>query len=206
MAKRIFKEASGVYKMINIISGNFYIGSSKNISKRIGAHRYAIKNKKHDNVRIQEDAIKYGIDSFKFEVLEYCDFKVTHNREQYYFELLNPTYNVWPSVYSARNRSYTSEQLQKFKYLRKPIRDIKAFSEKLKEAWKERRKRPDGIATLQMLNRTGKLHSEETKQEYCIQRKGKPKSQAMKDKLRNTRKGTKLINGRFVKKENGGEL
>lgn len=177
--------------MINITSGNFYIGSSKNVSKRIGRHKYVLKNNIYDNSRIKEDAIKYGIDSFIFEVLEYCDDSERLQKEQHYYEKLNPYYNVWPSVYSAKNRNYTPEQLQRLKELHKPIKDIELFKEKLKLAWIKRKKDPNFKEIMARSSRLGSKHSDETKNLFSIQRKGKPKSEAMKDKLRKFRIGTK---------------
>jgi group I intron endonuclease len=187
--------------MTNTVTGNFYIGSSKNIYGRVKRHEYLLRKGYGDNIRIKADLHQHGVGSFSFDVLEYCELPLLKEREQYYFEILRPTYNVWKSIYSAEGRTYTPEQLESFKDIYRPMRDIGSFREKLKSAWKERRMRPDGIATLAMLDRTGKLHSEETKKKYSEQRKGKPKSQAMKDKLRESRKGTKLVNGRFIKEE-----
>lgn len=192
---------SGVYRMTNTITGNSYIGSSKNIYKRIKRHEYLLRNGYQDNVRIREDLNKYGFESFMFDVLEYCDTPSMKEREQYFFEILRPYYNVWKSIYSAEGRDYTPEQLASFRNIYRPIRDVSSFREKLRVAWKERRKRPDGIATLEMLNRTGKKHSDETKEQYGLTRKGKPKSEEMKAKLRKYRQGTKLVNGHFVKEE-----
>lgn len=186
----LYKAKPGVYKMLNTETGNFYIGSSINVSQRIKTHKQQLRLGYKGNIRIREDLEKHGSKSFKFEVLEYCDSGIIKQREQYYFELLKPYYNVWKSVYNATGRSYTPEQLQSFK-MPHPIKDKEAFKEKLRKAWEIRRTRPDGIAMLKMLNRTGKLHTDEAKAKMSLKGKGRPKSPEFKEKLRRAHLGTK---------------
>jgi group I intron endonuclease len=186
----MYKTKPGIYKITNLVTGYSYVGSSKNVSKRIKTHKYALRNGYKYNIRIREDLEKFGFDSFVFELIEYCSIDDCLNREQYWFEKLNPFYNVWPSVYNAKGRLYTENQLKKFS-VKREIKDKLSFSNKLKEAWKQRRLRPDGIATLKMLDRTGKLHSEETKKIFSEKRKGKIVSDETKEKIRMARIGTK---------------
>ena len=144
---------------------------------------------------------KYGIDSFEFEVIEYCENDSRFERESYWFNELRPSYNVWPTIYSAKGRIYTPEQMKTiFPY--STIKNKKEFSDKLVKAWKKRRLRPDGIATLSMLDRTGKKHTEETKKLYSEQRKGVKKSKEHGEKIRQWRLGTKWdpINRKWIKK------
>lgn len=195
-----FKCKPGVYKMINTISGNFYIGSSKNVSIRIKTHKYLLRHGYKSNIRIKSDLERYGLESFIFEAIEYCDENIMKDREQYYFDQLKPNYNVWNNVFNAIGRLYTPEQLQNC-FPKREIKDKDAFKKKLKESWLIRKNRPDGIATLNMLDRTGKLHSPETIAKMKANRKGKPKSQEFKEKLRQARLGTKWdpINKTWIK-------
>lgn len=79
----------GVYKITNIVNGKFYIGSSKEISKRWGCHRKAKRNMIiHNAIR------KYGIENFVFEILECCKEEQLIEREQFYYDLLEPQYNA----------------------------------------------------------------------------------------------------------------
>ncbi len=205
MAKHIYVQKPGIYKMHNLVTNNFYIGSSKNVSKRIGIHKYNLKNNITDNIRIKKDLEDHGYQSFIFSVIEYCLDDIRLELEQKYYEELKPFYNVWPSIYSAENRSYTLEQLERFKTTKHTIKDKDSFKEKLRIAWKNRRNTPSGKATLEMLDRRGKLHSEETKMFYSKQRKGIPKSEEFKEKLRIKRLGSKWdpINNKWIfKKDN----
>ena len=58
----------GIYKITNNINNKFYIGSSKNITKRFKEHKWRLKNNKHPNNKLQNSWNKYGEENFKFEV------------------------------------------------------------------------------------------------------------------------------------------
>ena len=55
-----------VYKITNTITGDFYIGSSKNIKNRLAAHKCKSTWKIHPNNQLYLDMQKYGIDNFIF--------------------------------------------------------------------------------------------------------------------------------------------
>ena len=82
---------SGVYKITNIITGEFYIGSSKDIKQRWAYHKRLSRWKRQPNSKLYKDMASYGKDKFIFKVLEETtDLK---DREQYWIEQLKPTYN-----------------------------------------------------------------------------------------------------------------
>lgn len=82
---------SGVYKITNTITGDFYIGSSKNIKHRWYNHRAPSSQARNPNLRMYQDMTQFGLNNFTLEVLEETDnLKV---REQYWIEQLNPSYN-----------------------------------------------------------------------------------------------------------------
>lgn len=64
---------SGIYKIVNNINKKVYIGSSKNIRHRWAVHLHELKNNKHHSIRLQRSFNKYGVDSFEFVVIEYCE-------------------------------------------------------------------------------------------------------------------------------------
>ena len=82
---------SGVYKITNNITGDFYIGSSKNIEKRWTDHKSPSRWKGHPGMKLYQAFIKYGLNNFTFDIIE--ETTDLHNREQYYIEQLNPSYN-----------------------------------------------------------------------------------------------------------------
>lgn len=74
----------GIYKITNLVNGKVYIGKSVNIKKRWIGH--ASKSKVCDYV-LYKAIRKYGLDNFKFEVVEQCDEPLLNDREKYYIAL-----------------------------------------------------------------------------------------------------------------------
>ena len=84
---------SGVYKITNTITGDFYIGSSKNINRRWAAHKWPSRWKQHPNNPMYLDMQKYGTDKFEFQVIEEVEADSLKVIEQQFIETLKPTYN-----------------------------------------------------------------------------------------------------------------
>ena len=82
---------SGVYKVTNKITGDFYIGSSKDIKYRWATHKRPSTHKRYPNVKLYKAMAQYGRDNFTIEVIEETDN--LREREQYYIEQLKPSYN-----------------------------------------------------------------------------------------------------------------
>ena len=83
----------GVYKITNTITGDFYIGSSKNIKNRWTAHKCKSTWNKCPNNQLYLDMQKYGVDKFVFEILEEAEIEQLKEKEQQFIETLKPTYN-----------------------------------------------------------------------------------------------------------------
>lgn len=78
---------SGVYKITNIENGKVYIGSSKDINKRITAHIRELKKNIHDNTHLQSAWNKYGKEKFEFSILEFVpDINILLEREQFWMD------------------------------------------------------------------------------------------------------------------------
>lgn len=60
---------SAVYKITNIVTGDFYIGSSKNVKDRWACHKCKSTWNKCPNNPMYQDMQKYGLDKFEFEIL-----------------------------------------------------------------------------------------------------------------------------------------
>ena len=84
---------SGIYKITNKITGDFYIGSSKDIKRRWRDHKCLSTWKQHPNNPMYLDMKKYGTDSFVFEILEVVEIEKLKEKEQQFIETLKPTYN-----------------------------------------------------------------------------------------------------------------
>ena len=84
---------SGVYKITNTITGDFYIGSSKNVKHRWAEHKCQSKWNEQPNNQMYLDMNKYGLDKFVFELLEEVEVDKLKEAEQQFIEKLKPTYN-----------------------------------------------------------------------------------------------------------------
>ena len=82
---------AGVYKITNNITGDFYIGSSKDIKLRWASHKRPSAQKRLPNSKLYKAMASYGLDNFTFEIIEKTDN--LREREQYYIEQLKPSYN-----------------------------------------------------------------------------------------------------------------
>ena len=83
----------GIYKITNTITGDFYIGSSKNVKQRWASHKCPSKWKECQNNPMYLDMQKYGVDKFAFEILEVVEEEKLKETEQQFIETLKPTYN-----------------------------------------------------------------------------------------------------------------
>ena len=84
---------SAVYKITNTVTGDFYIGSSNDVKRRCAEHKRQSTWKRLSNNQLYQDMQKYGIENFVFEVLEVVEPEKLKEKEQYFIETLNPTYN-----------------------------------------------------------------------------------------------------------------
>lgn len=87
------KDKSGIYKWTHLKTKNFYIGSSINLWRRF-LNYYNFSYISKNNLIISRALVKYGYLNFSLEILEYCDKSNLLEREQYYLDLLKPTYNI----------------------------------------------------------------------------------------------------------------
>ena len=70
----------GIYKYLNKITGEIYIGQSVNIERRYSAH----KNQKI--LAIDKAIQQYGIENFEFEILEECSVDKLNEREIFWIK------------------------------------------------------------------------------------------------------------------------
>jgi len=106
------KNKAGIYRFYNKLNGNFYIGSSKNLSNRFKSYfNLSYISRVKNNLTISRALIKYGYDNFRVEIFEYCDNskEIILNREQYYMDLLKPTYNIEKLAGSSLGRKVSED-------------------------------------------------------------------------------------------------
>ena len=108
----------GVYKITNTITGDFYIGSSKDVKQRLACHKCKSTWNEQPNNSLYKDMQKYGLENFVFEVLVEVEPDSLKEAEQRFIETLKPTYNNYRAkgLNVARYKEYNKEYQQSDKY------------------------------------------------------------------------------------------
>jgi group I intron endonuclease len=140
---------SGIYKITNITTNKFYIGSSIDIEKRWIKHKTELRNKKHHNKHLERLWHKYGELDFIFEIIIECDKIDCINYEQYFIDLLNPNINQCKIAGSCLGRKLSKEHIEKIR--------IKNIVKKTSEEHKERNRQAQ----------LGRKHSKEHIEKRC---------------------------------------
>ena len=93
----------GVYKIQSISKPSFcYIGSSLHLRSRIQSHISLLKNKKHQNDKLQNYFNKYGESDLVFTVLLECDKEVLMETEQFFIDAYSPYFNICKKAKSSK--------------------------------------------------------------------------------------------------------
>lgn len=147
--------SSGIYKIENILTGKYYVGSAINIKKRWREHINKLRRGTHENDHLQKAFNKYGEDAFNFEVLEFALFpEDLVPLEQKYIDELNPEYNLCPTAGSSLGVKRSEEFKLKVSEANKGKHPSEETKRKLSESSK------------------GKTLSEETKRKLSEAHKG----------------------------------
>jgi group I intron endonuclease len=116
-----------IYKIRNVVNGNYYIGSTVDSRKRFWAHRKDLRLGQHVCVYLQRAWNKYGEDCFKFEVVEQLDSK----------EALFPAEQRWLDEHFGKEYCYNVAA-----HADAPMRDaspeLRAHLAEKTKAWLER--------------------------------------------------------------------
>lgn len=134
----------GIYLIENLVNNKKYVGQSKNILARWSGHRCDSKTK---DLPLYRAMRKYGLENFKFSILEECSISELANKEDYwmhYYDCFIPKgYN-----YNIAETHFTNLAIPE-KY-RKIIADIKYSDKLLKDIAAENGLQKDAIT---MINR-----------------------------------------------------
>lgn len=165
---------SAIYKITNVVNNKCYIGSAVDVYTRLAVHKSGLKYGKQPNKHLQSAYDKYGIENFKFEVLEYVLDKVDLlKREQ-----------IWINYFQSCDRRFGYNK-----------RQIPNSNLGVRRPHSEETKLKIGLANSKAL--LGKTHSEVTKLKMSLAKKGKPKSEQAKANMKAAwaRKKRQLNNG-----------
>ena len=103
------KGQSGIYLWENKENGKFYIGSSIDLSRRLASYYNLNHLAKYRTRYINNALLKAGYSAFRLYILEYCDKEILIQREQYYFDLFQPVYNICTTAGSTLGRLHSEE-------------------------------------------------------------------------------------------------
>lgn len=152
----LFKGVSGIYKICNVLSGRFYIGSAYNIKTRFIKHKSNLKNKVHHSKKLQLDWDKFSENAFTLEVLEVVEKPNLISREQWYIDSLNPYYNVAKMAGSTVGHKHSDDTKKKMSQIKLNDENFKNHLKLLHEKNKHRFSKEKNPFY-------GKKHTEETK-------------------------------------------
>lgn len=105
------KNKAGVYQFINLLTGNSYVGSSTNLSRRFGEYfnyNYISSPTRNKSI-IYSSIISNGYFNFSIIILEYCEIKDTLNKEQFYIDVIGPTMNILQIAGNSLGYNHTEE-------------------------------------------------------------------------------------------------
>lgn len=85
---------SAVYKIVNTITGECYVGSSKDVKERWDRHKCPSRWDSHPNVTLYQGMQKYGVENFRFQILAPVMPEHLKQVEQELIDLIEPEYNT----------------------------------------------------------------------------------------------------------------
>ena len=115
---------SGVYRIVNMITGYYYIGSTIDLERRKYQHFHENYWRQQSNNLLYKDMKQYGKDNFLFEPIWLCNPEELKKYEQIAIEKYNPRYNI--RVAYTGLTGLTKEQYHK-QYYEKNIDSIKQY-------------------------------------------------------------------------------
>lgn len=170
---------SGIYKISNIITNDFYIGSSATLDKRKIRHFCNLRNNRHINKHLQNSWNKYKESNFKFEILIICEISLLNYYEQKVIDILHPQFNK--RLLAESNRGYKlSEETRKKMSLSRKGKSIKILMNR------------EELSKIRKTQNLGKKHSEETKQKMSKAHLGFKHSEESRKKMSFVNKGKHL--------------
>jgi group I intron endonuclease len=111
------EKISAVYQIINTVTGDRYVGSSKDVKRRWIQHKCPSVWKTFPNKQLYLDMQKYGLDKFRFQILAPVMEEYLVQVEQEFIEMLNPAYNNYRAKgwNVERRKEHQKEYMKKYR-------------------------------------------------------------------------------------------
>lgn len=159
-------ENCGIYIII-VNDLKVYVGSSSNLKRRKYRHFYELATDTHKNSHLQRAYDKYGKESFRWEILEYCKKEKLIAREQFYMDKYNSTNHDCGYNQSLKADGHVISEETK---------------EKLSQLLKGRKKSPETIERMKN-GRKGDRITPEAREKGRLARLGKPLPEEARRKI-----------------------
>ncbi len=123
MKQKILKDnkgKAGIYRWIRRDANKSYIGLTVDIKERMSKYfsvKFLQARIEKQQSLIYKALLKYGYSAFRLDILEYCDISVLKEREQYYFNYLEHSYNILQFSRSLKNYRHSPETIEKIKQI-----------------------------------------------------------------------------------------
>lgn len=179
----------GIYKIVNKINGNYYIGSSQNLYGRWRNHLHNAKNGSKKSPHLYSAMRKYGIDNFEFFPIIFCEIDELEHYEQKLLNIhygLSECYNTSPDSKAPwRGRKMTVMEKKRLSEALKgrpawnkgrprTDKERRTISEKTKQAMELRDNTPSEEHRLNLSKALkGRKFSDETRLKMSLAKKGK---------------------------------
>lgn len=180
------RDKSGIYMWKNNNNKKFYIGSSVDLNRRFTSYFNLNYLVKESRLYLHRALLKEGYSAFSLYILEYCEKENLIDREQYYFDLLKPTYNICTIAGSTLGRLHDEKTKENISKSKKGT-----YSEEDNHFYGE-------THTLEARNKMAqaklfKALSEETKEKISTTMKGRKLTEEHKTNLSLSKKNKKKI-------------
>ncbi len=93
IAPRMRRLTSGIYRIANIVTDEFYIGQSDDIVRRWNGHLCRLGQNRHHNWPLQKSYNEHGLIAFRLDVVEVCHIEKLIERERHWIKELRPQFN-----------------------------------------------------------------------------------------------------------------
>ena len=122
---------SGVYQIINKITGDCYIGSSIDLERRRKQHLRESTWKRNPNKQLYKDMKQYGKNNFLFKPIQLCNPEELKKYEQIAIEKYNPQYNIC-AAYTGLSKEEYQKQYNK-QYCKENADNIKQYQKQYRK-------------------------------------------------------------------------
>jgi group I intron endonuclease len=107
------KSKSGIYCWINVINGQYYIGSAIDLNNRVNDYYQDSYYKSKYNTIIVRAILKYGLGNFCLVILEFTNKEELLSREDHYIQTLDPQYNILQQAGNSLGYKHTPDSIEK---------------------------------------------------------------------------------------------